>query len=173
MPDSDLGLPHIPYPKVLQAPHNIPSLFPFSRTSVYLMLSPETVKKNPTSVVLRATSIHGPLALEIPVEVLSAPGETIHQLAAKRAVSDLEAGRGWIYDTKDQSGVLVKDKFPSCFNDLVQKEAVRLGETYQIAGKWCSFVAVSANDAENSTKLEQESEAMEDYGKFILVILNL
>ncbi|KAE8446003.1 hypothetical protein EG329_012642 [Mollisiaceae sp. DMI_Dod_QoI] len=156
--DSSFYLPSIPTPKLLQAPHKIPSLFSFSRTTVYLLMSPETIQRNPTAVVLRGTSEHGPLALEIPIETLSSPAETIHQLAAKKAVQDLEEGRGWIYDAKDQNGILVKDKYPSCFDDLVQREAVRLGEKFQIAGKWCSFVAVAANDEEISKKKQISNE---------------
>jgi hypothetical protein len=57
-------------------------------------MSPETIQRNPTSVVLRATSAHGPLELEIPIEALAKPAKTIHQLAAKKAVQDLEEGRG-------------------------------------------------------------------------------
>jgi hypothetical protein len=144
MQDPAPALPEIPNPKLLQAPHKIPTLFPYSRTSVYLLMSPETIQQNPTSVVLRARSIHGPLALEIPVEVLSTPAETIHQLAAKKAMQDLEEERGWIVNAQDQAGVLVKDRYPSKFEELVTQEAVRLGETFQVAGKWCSSVAVSA-----------------------------
>jgi hypothetical protein len=166
--DSKFWLPDIPYPKLHQAPQKIPSLFAFSRTTVYLLMSPETIQRNPTAVVLRATSSHGPLALEIPIEALSTPAETIHQLAAKKAVQDLEEGRGWIYDAKDQNGTLVKDRYPSRFDDLVQREAVRLGEKFQIAGKWCSFVAVAANDkeiAEKENKAEQKSLVMDDDGE--------
>ena len=155
MGDVELALPEVPSPKLLQAPHKIPTLFAFSRTVVYLLMSPDTVQRKPTAVVLRATSSHGPLALEIPVEVLSSPAETVHQLAAKKAVQDLEEGRGWIYDAKDEAGILIKDRFPSCFDDLVKREAVRLGEKFQVAGKWCSFVAVSANDEEIARKRER------------------
>ena len=155
-------LPKIPHPKLLQAPHKIPSLFAFSRTSVYLIMSPETVQRNPTAVVLRATSQHGPLALEIPIEALSAPAETIHQLAAKKSVQDLEEGRGWIFGAKDEAGVLVKDRYPSHFEDLTHREAVRIGEKFQVAGKWCSFVAVEGNDAEISATLGEKDEAVEE-----------
>jgi hypothetical protein len=156
--DSQFWLPTVPCPKLCQAPHKIPTLFPFSRTSVYLLMSPETIQRNPTAVILRATSSHGPLALEIPVEALSTPAETIHQLAARKAVQDLEEGRGWIYDAKDQNDKLIKDRYPSCFEDLVQREAVRLGEKFQIAGKWCSFVAVAANDKEIAEKEKKDIE---------------
>jgi hypothetical protein len=150
--DSKFHLPNIPYPKLLQAPHKIPSLFAFSRTSVYLLMSPSTIQRKPTAIVLRATSGHGPLALEIPIEILDTPAETIHQLAAKKAVQDLEEGRGWIFDAKDQNGTLIKDRHASYLDELVQKEAVRLGEKFQVAGKWCSFVAVAANDKEIEEK---------------------
>jgi von Willebrand factor type A domain len=155
---STFWLPDIPFPKLHQAPHKIPTLFAFSRTSVYLLMSPETIQRNPTAVILRATSAHGPLCLEIPIEHLALPAETIHQLAAKKAVQDLEEGRGWIYDAKDQNGVLIKDRYPSCFDDLVKREAVRLGEKFQIAGKWCSFVAVAANDKEIAEKEDRMTE---------------
>ena len=156
--DSTFTLPDIPFPKLHQAPHKIPTLFAFSRTSVYLLMSPETIQRNPTAVILRATSTHGPLELEIPVETLHTPAETIHQLAAKKAVQDLEEGRGWIYDAKDQNGVLVKERYASSFDELVKKEAVRLGEKFQIASKWCSFVAVAANDKEIAEKEESMRE---------------
>jgi hypothetical protein len=165
-------VPNIPSPKLLQAPHKIPSLFAFSRTTVYLLMSPETIQRNPTAVVLRATSEQGPLELEIPIEVLSTPDQTIHQLAAKKAVQDLEEGRGWIYDAKDQDGMLVKDKYPSCFDDLVKREAVRLGEKFQIAGKYCSFVAVAANDKENSKgENAGHNAAPPPQGEFSLLLL--
>jgi hypothetical protein len=140
-------LPKISYPKLLQAPHKIPTLFAFSRTTVYLLMSPETVQRNPTAVVLHATSASGPLALEIPIEALSTPATTIHQLGARKACQDLEEGRGWLFDAKDEAEIPLKDRLPSRFEDLVQREAVRLGETFQVASKWCSFVAVAANDA--------------------------
>lgn len=42
--------------------------------------------------------------------------------------------------------MLINDKYPGKFEALVHKEGVRLGETFQVANKWCSFVAVAAND---------------------------
>ena len=137
-------LPEIAYPKLLQAPHKIPSLFPFSRTTVYLLMSPSTIQKNPTAIVLRGTAPEGPLELEIPIEILPEPSTTIHQLAARKAVQDLEEGRGWLYDAKDQHGKLVKTRFSSRMDALVEREAVRLGEQFQVANRWCSFVAVKA-----------------------------
>jgi hypothetical protein len=152
----DLKVPDIPRPKLLQAPHKIPSLFPFSRTSVYIILSPDTISRNPTSVVFKATSEHGPLELEIPIEVLPEKGQTVHQLAARKATQDLEENRGWIFDARDQNGTLISSRYPSSFDELVKREAVRLGERFQVVNKWCSFVAVRANDKAVSVVKEVE-----------------
>jgi uncharacterized protein YegL len=140
-------VPPVSEPKLLQTPFIIPPLFPFNRTSVYLLMSPESSQKMPKSVVLRGTSAYGPLELEIPVTVLAEKRETIHQLAARQAVKELEEGRGWLYHAKDGNGPkakLLKDNFEGRFSDMVEREAVRLGVRYQVGGKWCSFVAVDS-----------------------------
>ncbi|MCJ1320759.1 hypothetical protein MMC15_006100 [Xylographa vitiligo] len=163
--DRYADLPNLPPPKLIQAPHKIPSLFPFNRTTVYLLMAPGTVQKNPSSVVLRGTSAYGPLKLEIPVEVLSTPAETVHQLAARKAMQELEEGRGWIFDTKDDKGIPLKEKLPSKFSDMIEREAVRLGVQFGIAGKWCSFVAVAENDIAGNDGKEQAEFAMAHVGK--------
>lgn len=136
-------------PKILQAPYKIPSLMPFSRSTVYLLMGPETIQRNPTSVILRATSAHGPLALEIPIEIIPERDQTIHQLAAKKASQDLEESRGWVFDS--EISTLVKDH-------LAQKEAIRIGEKFQVANKWCSLVAVSANDENDAADTFRDPE---------------
>ncbi|KAK4208942.1 von Willebrand domain-containing protein [Rhypophila decipiens] len=145
-------VPPVSEPKILQAPFDIPPLYPFNRTSVYLLLSAQSPQKEIKSVVLRGTSAHGPLELEIPVTVLPEKGETIHQLAARKAVKELEEGRGWIYHAEDvkEPGKLLKDKFEGRFSDMVEREAVRLGVEFQVGGRWCSFVAVE--DESGKTK---------------------
>jgi hypothetical protein len=140
-------LPTVSAPKLLQAPHSIPPLFPFIRTAAYLLISPEASSRTPKSVVLRATSAQGPLELEIVVQDIG-KGQTIHQLAAKKAVGELEEGRGWIFDAKDDSGKKLKDRYDGRFEELVEREAVRLGVRFQVGGKFCSFVAVEKNKAE-------------------------
>ncbi|CAO2650129.1 Nn.00g014210.m01.CDS01 [Neocucurbitaria sp. VM-36] len=153
-------LPNVPVPRVLQAPQNIPSLFAFNRTTAYLLLGPDAPKATPKSVLLRGTSKHGPLELEIPIQTLELPGATIHQLAAKKAISELEQGRGWLSEAKDESGTLIKTKFEGRFDDMVEREAVRLGVQFQVGGKWCSFVAVESN-ARKAEDKEKEMEGWE------------
>ncbi|EUC48580.1 hypothetical protein COCMIDRAFT_23746 [Bipolaris oryzae ATCC 44560] len=144
--DMFAGLPDLKRPPLLQTPHKIPSLFPFYRTCVYLLIAPESSHLKLKSVVLRGTSPQGPLELEIPVELRKDADDMIHQLAARKATQELEEGRGWIAGaTIDDTGVLIKDKHPSIYTLLQRREAVRLGVEFQVGGKYCSFVAVEAN----------------------------
>jgi hypothetical protein len=85
--------------------------------------------------------------------------ETIHQLAARKTIRELEDGRGWIFHSKDTGdGRLLKDKFPGRFSDMVEREAVRLCVKFQVGGKWCSFVAVEEGPAQASgSESRQES----------------
>ncbi|WOO79134.1 von Willebrand factor A domain-containing protein 5A [Vanrija pseudolonga] len=155
--DLNSALPVIAEPKYLQTPYEIPPLFPFNRTNVYVLLSDSTPTRTPTSIILRATSKHGPLQLDIPLTVLENKQETIHQLAARDAVKDLEEGRGWLTKAKDANGKLVKDKHPGRFDDLVKREAVRLGVRYQVGGKWCSFVAIQDSTEEKNARVVGEA----------------
>ncbi|KAK6386280.1 hypothetical protein LTS17_001855 [Exophiala oligosperma] len=138
------GLPEVPVPKVLQAPHKIPALFPFNRTTAYLLLGPDAPQKIPKAVTLRGTSEHGPLELEIPVQDVGV-GETIHQLAAKKGIQELEEDRGWITEVHDSHGQPLKSAHEGKWDLIVEREAVRLGVQFQVGGKWCSFIAVEAN----------------------------
>ncbi|EMD70119.1 hypothetical protein COCSADRAFT_132672 [Bipolaris sorokiniana ND90Pr] len=157
-------LPTLPIPKILQAPQTIPSLFPFHRTSIYLLLGSSAPQGTPTSLTLRGTSLQGPLELEIPIQALAHPGETIHQLAAKKAISELEQGRGWLAEATDETGDLVKKKCEGRYEDMVEREAVRLGVQFQVGGKWCSFVATESNaaEAEAQRKAAKDWQWMDD-----------
>ncbi|KAH9908297.1 von Willebrand factor type A domain-containing protein [Xylariomycetidae sp. FL2044] len=138
-------LPTVERPNLYQTPFNIPPLFPFNRTTVYILLSPDTNQAMPTSVILKGASTQGLLELEIPVTVLQEKGETIHQLAAKKAMAELEESRGWIFHARASDGRLLKEKYEGRFSDMVEREAVRLGLQFQVGGKWCSFVAVETD----------------------------
>ena len=150
-------LPATKVPKLLQAPYNIPSLYSFSRTTVYILMSPDTIQRNPVSVILKGESEHGPLRLEIPVTTLDIPGEAISQLAARKAVQDLEEHRGWTYHATNSKGKKLVDIYPSRASDLVKQEAVRLGTTYGIANKWCSFIAIDADSGLPSTSSDPDA----------------
>ncbi|KAF4949134.1 hypothetical protein FGADI_9138 [Fusarium gaditjirri] len=151
-------LPDISLPRYLQTPGTIPPLFPFHRTTVYVLLSDDTPSQQPKSVILRGTSSHGPLELEIPITVAPEKDSVIHRLAARKEVKELEEGRGWLNYAKDSDGKLLKEKYDGRFSDMVEREAVRLGVKYQVGGKWCSFVAVEGDGSEVEQGEAQEAE---------------
>lgn len=154
--DCSAGIPSVSPPKVLQTPFQIPPLFPFNRTNIYLLLSSQT-EGVPQSIVLHGTQPRlGQLELEIPISTHTT-GETIHQLAARKAVLELEEGRGWLHN--DSLGL--KKKYPGHFPELIQREAVRLGVQFQVGGKWCSFVAVETNSGDDDMSLAQKADAQE------------
>ncbi|KAM5347225.1 hypothetical protein ACJ41O_010230 [Fusarium nematophilum] len=156
-PDVDTKYDHLPavqVPRYLQTPSEIPPLFPFNRTTVYVLLSDATPTQRPKSVILKGTSRHGPLELEIPITTLTENDSVIHRLAARKEVKELEEGRGWLVHAKDSAGKLLKEKHEGHFGDLVEREAVRLGVQYQVGGKWCSFVAVEEKPGEKDKESE-------------------
>ncbi|KKY13397.1 putative von willebrand domain containing protein [Diplodia seriata] len=79
-------------------------------------------------------------------------GETVHQLAARKAVSELEEGRGWLSEAVDATGAKLKEKMEGRWDELVEREAVRLGVKFQVGGKWCSFVALEQNPENQDAK---------------------
>lgn len=151
--------PDILIPKILQTPFQIPPLFPFNRTSIFMLLSPETAGQEPEAVTLRATSKHGPLVLDIPVTTPIDPsGEVIHQLAARKAALEIEEGRGWIFHANHES-VSLQEAYPRDFHNMIEREAVRLGVEFQVGGKWCSFVAIDDGGKVLNTSSAPEKQA--------------
>lgn len=67
-------------PKVLQAPQVLPPLYPRTRTTVYLLLSPQATRAVPKTVILRDDSPENRFEILIPVEVLPEPGTITLQL---------------------------------------------------------------------------------------------
>jgi hypothetical protein len=94
----------------------------------------------PPSVWLRGTTPGGDeLELEIPVQVLQEEGITIHQLAARNILQELEEGSGYLHSGKYGAD---KDTDAGKFDHWTKQEGVRVGVTYKVGSKWTSFVAV-------------------------------
>lgn len=154
-------------PNVLQTPHDIPELYSHSRSTIYLLLGPDSTAATPTSVILCGTCKHGDLEVEIPVQEIGA-GTTIHQVAAKKAMQELEEGRGWLTKALDKTGQPLKTQHESQWDLMLEREAVRLGTTFQVGGKFCSFVAVQ-EDVSSSEK-QSEARALADYQVGLMVL---
>lgn len=154
-------LPAVPAPKLMQAPQNIPSLYPFSRTNVYVLMSPDAAQGTIKSVILKGSSAEIPFELEVSIEVLPERTEIIHQIAAKKAITELEEGRGWLVYAEDEKGVPIKEKHSAHFQSMVEREVVRLGIQYQIAGKFTSFVATETVLGSRGSTVTREAGIIE------------
>ncbi|KAL1894469.1 hypothetical protein Cpir12675_003646 [Ceratocystis pirilliformis] len=159
--DSDIRtVPDFPVPPIIQAPAVIPSLFSSTRVSAYLLLSGTAAQRTPKSIIMRASSPHGPLEQIIPVAVLDHPSETIHPLAARKAAQELEDSLGWLHQAKDATGTPLHVKYHNKFDDIVQRELVRLGVKYQISGKYTSFVAMERREDQSSAEIKDDLSSL-------------
>ncbi|KAI2792442.1 hypothetical protein POX_b02480 [Penicillium oxalicum] len=162
-------LPKISVPAVLQAPAQLPPLYPFIRSTAFVLIS-SPIFSLPEKTFLRATSYHGPLELEIPVLSFGC-GEQILQLAAKKAITELEQSCGWIQSARNEHGELIRDKFESHMDELIQEECGRLGVLFQIPGKLCSVVAVRGK--KETSSLTQNEDISPPTSEGTEVFLNL
>ncbi|KAJ3101739.1 hypothetical protein HDU97_001089 [Phlyctochytrium planicorne] len=141
--------PELPESKrmIQQAPFNIPKLWPGVRFNAYAILDPSIPV--PGEVTITALSTDGPLNLTIPV-VKAKDGLTIHTLAARKLIQDIEEGRSFL--NPSYAGPVPEA--------VARKEIVRLGTKFCLASKHTSFLAVDNNanaDAINK-KMEEQKE---------------
>lgn len=153
----DRNFPSMLSPRTLQAPYKIPSLYAFIRTTVYLLLDPRSSHRTPQSLTFRATSKFGPLELQIPISD-SGKGETIHQLASRKAMIELEENHGWLQDAFDASGNPFQQLHSETKQGIVARECQSLGIKYQVTGKYCSFLALESDVSSNSEETPKPTE---------------
>ncbi|RLL97204.1 hypothetical protein CFD26_105337 [Aspergillus turcosus] len=147
-PDEE-PLPDVTAPQTIQAPYKIPPLYPFIRTAAYLLLGPATTH-NPKSLIFRGTSKQGPLVLRIPIDDIGT-GETIHQLAVRKAMIELEEGHGWLTAAYG-NGNPFNNLHPGTKERVIARECEKLGTQFQVTGKHCSFVALEKDSTSDQEK---------------------
>ncbi|CAI7587325.1 unnamed protein product [Penicillium viridicatum] len=161
------GLPTITPPGTIQAPYNIPPLYPFIRTNVFLLMDPHSPEKIPKSLKFTATSNDGPLELRIPICDIGT-GETIHQLASRKAVIELEEGHGWLSHARDEKGNKFKQFHADTKQKLAERECQNLGIKFQVTGKYCSFVALEERSSSSSEQQEHAVERVSPMSQFLV-----
>jgi hypothetical protein len=153
-------------PQVLQAPYTLQPLFPFSRSTVYAILTSPNVPP-PTKVWLRGTTPSGDLLeLEIPVQHsgsgAGAGGKTIHQLAARKVLGELKDGTSYLHNKYKLNTRGIRE---SGFEELVKREGVRVGLKYGVASEWTSFVAVLKKEEDVQQRKGQKEEGDRGLGE--------
>ncbi|KAG0126833.1 hypothetical protein HOY82DRAFT_569293 [Tuber indicum] len=133
--------PNLTLPKVIQAPTVVPALFPYSRATIYFLISngdrPEKVSLKGSAHDTSSNAIC-PLQIEIPVQAVTSAGASLglYQLAGRKLLQDLEEGR-----LSYLEGIYDETKEPTKHAELIAKEGARVGVEFGLASKWTSFVA--------------------------------
>jgi hypothetical protein len=125
----------------MQAPSRVPALHPFSKTTVYFLFD-KGYGTDLNVVTLKTSTPSGKqISVEIPVSKSTANTYTVHHLAAKAIVTDLETGKSWLHDTMSNDNAA----------DTAAKElGEQLAINYHITSKWTSFVAVEKKRKEEN-----------------------
>jgi hypothetical protein len=130
---------------VYQAPFVLPPVFSNKRFICYAYLHPSV---NVTQITLTADSPDGPLNVTLPIEQTS--GLTIHRLAARGLIRDLEEGSSHLHFGTVRAS-----------EEKVKKEIIDLGLKFNLSSKHTSFVAIedrSAERAENDWLFTQSAD---------------
>ncbi|PKX99078.1 VIT and vWA domain-containing protein [Aspergillus novofumigatus IBT 16806] len=142
------ALPVLTPPQAIQAPYKIPPLYPFIRTTAYLLGT--STMHNPKVLIFRATSKQGPLVLRIPIDDIGT-GESIHQLAVRKAMIEVEEGHGWLAAATSK-GNPFNNLHPGSKERIIARECEKLGTQFQVTGKHCSFIALEKESTSDQGK---------------------
>ncbi|KAK2803536.1 hypothetical protein FQN50_006971 [Emmonsiellopsis sp. PD_5] len=134
---SDLATLH---PPCIQAPYKIPALHSFSQFSVFLLINTEGYVL-PKSITVEGTILPKgeSVTAELPIDEMAGERPSIHYLAAKALMNDLEIGQSWLHSKQYDE---YQKNYSSQFQTAVQTQAQNLGKQWSITGKWTSFIAV-------------------------------
>jgi hypothetical protein len=101
--------------------------------------------------------------------VIPEKAQTVHQLAARKSLQELEEGTGYLHSGR--YGV-DKERDRGTFDEWVERESVRVGLCSGLAGKWTSFLAVeeaSESPAKGNEKpdlaVKEAEEGCQDLGE--------
>jgi hypothetical protein len=143
-----LGSPQNSFPQTAysQAPCCVHSLHPFEWSTIFFLFQ-DKQNIRPRIVTVKATTVSGiVVSKNIRVEYAQIEPSTIHQLAAKAIMVDLETGQSWTHTAACDSD---PSKSQEPVSELaIREEAERIGLKWSIMGNWTSFVAVGSNNEE-------------------------
>lgn len=150
-------------PNPLRAPHELSSLLSGHRSIVYFLQAPTPLSKtlDPHDVIFTAKTNSGD-TLELVIPISKTPksdnkdtNTTIHKLAARRLIKEMEQGSTWIDDALEKQHGIKKADSPSTYKRYVDREGEAIAMKWQILSKWTSFIVVD----EEGKKVEEEAQA--------------
>ncbi|KAF3219613.1 hypothetical protein TWF106_007036 [Orbilia oligospora] len=124
--------------KMMQSPARVSDLSPFLRNRVLILFESLDAKLPLSRVHMRVVKPgREPISIWIPIKHLKLRDNTLHKLAARALLGDLERGRSHIHLSSRASA-----RNFTGLKALVAREGERLGCKWSLVSKWTSFVAV-------------------------------
>ncbi|KAF3277950.1 hypothetical protein TWF970_004828 [Orbilia oligospora] len=124
--------------KMMQSPARVSDLSPFLRNRVFILFESLDAKLPLSRVHMRVVKPgREPISIWIPIKHLKLRDNTLHKLAARALLGDLERGRSYIHLSNRASA-----RNFTGLKALVAREGERLGCKWSLVSKWTSFVAV-------------------------------
>ncbi|KAF3260549.1 hypothetical protein TWF192_009830 [Orbilia oligospora] len=124
--------------KMMQSPARASDLSPFLRNRVLILFESLDAKLPLSRVHMRVVKPgREPISIWIPIKHLKLRDNTLHKLAARALLGDLERGRSHIHLSSRASA-----RNFTGLKALVAREGERLGCKWSLVSKWTSFVAV-------------------------------
>ncbi|KAK0652451.1 von Willebrand factor type A domain-containing protein [Cercophora newfieldiana] len=122
-------------PDILFSPADVATLTPFNHNRVYCLLSQECASQKIESVAITApTGSNTSKSVVVPVVRLEKKDTTIHKLAARSLLDDLERGRSYLHVGPDKLYPGTREE-----KALVRKEAEAIACRWSLVSKWTSF----------------------------------
>ncbi|KAI5296623.1 hypothetical protein KEM52_005574 [Ascosphaera acerosa] len=156
--------PKLELPTNQLVPQRLRGLYPFLRNTFYVMLASDVAAMSPIGLWVRGKAVKDRFECYVPIRA-STQGTTIHQLAVKRMLEDLEGGCGRAFlgqsDAGNDSREQMNDKELS---RVLRDSAVKLSCAFSVPGKYASFIAVEKRgDGDSATR---EIASRPTLGKF-------
>lgn len=144
----DDELNNLPPAKHKMSPSDISTISPFLRNRVFWLFESDRPCAELEAIVLKARGPNGVnVSKRIQLKHLNLPDATIHKLAVRALLGDLERGESWLHRNQPF------DADPSRLDRLVREEAIRLGCKWSLVSKWTSLYAVEEAIAEVDAEL--------------------
>ncbi|KAK4142501.1 von Willebrand factor type A domain-containing protein [Dichotomopilus funicola] len=117
-----------------RSPADVSALSPFDHNRIYFHLPPSTGSKTLETVHLELEADGQHTIFPIPVTVLPKPDTTLHKLAARAMLDDLERGTSSIHLGPHRP-------YPGTWEEtsLVRREAEKIACKWSLVSKWTSF----------------------------------
>jgi hypothetical protein len=122
----------------MQSPAEISTLSPFLRNRVFILIDSTASLAALNAVHIKIIAPDGDdVDIRIPIKLLTKRDSTIHKLAARALLSDLERGQSWIQlDPRSPSRNSSEEK------QLTRTNGESLGCKWSLVSKWTSFYAI-------------------------------